>query len=179
MKEVYDFFNRNEGCSVKLRIMEDGRYLLEASNVNYFIEHNRKGTGNVKELYSLDPDGGPMLSVGGCINSLLTPGCTDENQTSIEKIEKVDGIGYVFTLCSGITLDEFRGDVITKAKKIQKEYECLRFGQAVFNYIDEEYGVARYVQFDDEIDCFYNDELVDEFIELSWLWYIRIHKGRK
>lgn len=43
-----------------------------------------------------------------------------------------------------------------------------RKGQAVFNFIDNEYGVARDVQFSDGIDCFYNDEKIDEFIEAAW-----------
>ena len=35
----------------------------------------------------------------------------------------------------------------------------------VFNYIDQIYGVARDVQFKDNIDCFYNDDKIDEFLE--------------
>lgn len=40
-----------------------------------------------------------------------------------------------------------------------------REGQAVFNYIDEVYGVARTAQFKYRVDCFYWDEKIDEFIE--------------
>lgn len=40
-----------------------------------------------------------------------------------------------------------------------------RYGQFVFNYIDHFYGVARIVQFEYKIDCFYDDDKVDEFIE--------------
>ena len=39
-----------------------------------------------------------------------------------------------------------------------------REGQAVFNYIDEVYGVARIAQFKYCVDCFYNDDKIDEFI---------------
>ena len=39
-----------------------------------------------------------------------------------------------------------------------------REGQAVFNYVDQIYGVARIVQFEDRIDCFYNDSQIDTFI---------------
>ena len=39
-----------------------------------------------------------------------------------------------------------------------------REGQAVFNYIDEVYGVARIVQFHENIDCFYDDSQIDAFI---------------
>jgi hypothetical protein len=42
-----------------------------------------------------------------------------------------------------------------------------RYGQFVFNYIDGVYGAARSVQFIDHIDCFYDDKMVDKFIETS------------
>lgn len=40
-----------------------------------------------------------------------------------------------------------------------------RKGQLVFNYIDQVYGVARTVQFKDNVDCFYNDDKIDAFLE--------------
>lgn len=40
-----------------------------------------------------------------------------------------------------------------------------REGQAVFNYVDLVYGVARDAQFDHNIDCFYDDSKIDAFIE--------------
>lgn len=39
-----------------------------------------------------------------------------------------------------------------------------REGQAVFNYVDLNYSVARFVQFEDNIDCFYDDSQIDAFI---------------
>lgn len=42
-----------------------------------------------------------------------------------------------------------------------------RKGQSVFNYIDSVYGVARKVQFEDNIDCFYSDDSIDDFINAS------------
>jgi len=179
MKEVYTFLNRNEDGSVKLRLLEDGRYLLETANVNYFIEHSHEGTGDVKELYALDPDGGPMFTTGNYINTMLTPECKEEIPTSIEKIEKVDRLGYVFTLSNNITLNEFREDVITNANRIKEEYPCLRYGQSIFNYIEKKYGVARYVQFSDGIDCFYDDNKAELFIEDAWNWFVLIQKGCK
>lgn len=44
-----------------------------------------------------------------------------------------------------------------------------RKGQAVFNIIDERWGVAREVQFVDGIDCFYNDDNIQEFIDHAWV----------
>ena len=49
-----------------------------------------------------------------------------------------------------------------------------RKGQFVFNYIDAVYGVARDVQYLDGVDCFYRDELIDQFIEKA---AIRIEKS--
>lgn len=40
-----------------------------------------------------------------------------------------------------------------------------REGQAVFNYVDKVYGVARIAQFKHGVDCFYWDDNTDEFIE--------------
>lgn len=40
----------------------------------------------------------------------------------------------------------------------------IREGQFVFNYIDEKYGVARAIQFEDNIDCFHDDRQIDKFI---------------
>lgn len=40
-----------------------------------------------------------------------------------------------------------------------------RKGQFVFNYIDANYGVARAVQFEDSVDCFFRDDKIDDFIE--------------
>lgn len=42
-----------------------------------------------------------------------------------------------------------------------------RRGQYVFNYIDNIFNVARDIQFKDGIDCFYNDEYIDDFIEAA------------
>lgn len=41
-----------------------------------------------------------------------------------------------------------------------------RDGQAIFNYIDNAYGVAREVQMIRGVDCFYNDDNINEFIEV-------------
>ena len=59
--------------------------------------------------------------------------------------------------------------IMTKEKLI-KEIESQKFpkiwrkGQSVFNYIDNVYGVARNIQFGYGIDCFYNDDCIDDFI---------------
>lgn len=62
-----------------------------------------------------------------------------------------------------VTLEEFIQDIYSKMSDKPKDW---RRGQFVFNYIEENYGdVAREVQFQDKIDCFYNDDKIEEFIE--------------
>jgi hypothetical protein len=43
-----------------------------------------------------------------------------------------------------------------------------RDGQFVFNYIDKKYGVARFIQLMEGVDCFYNDDKIEEFIKISY-----------
>lgn len=64
-----------------------------------------------------------------------------------------------------ITLEEFRSDVLTAMSDKPKNW---RDGQFVFNYINEKYKVARYVQFIDGVDCFHNDSNIEAFIVRSY-----------
>lgn len=64
------------------------------------------------------------------------------------------------------TFEEFRNEILDYTNN-HKPKEWRR-GQAVFNYIDDKYNVARRVQFIDKVDCFHNDELIDQFILLSY-----------
>lgn len=50
-------------------------------------------------------------------------------------------------------------------KLLEEKPKYWRKGQAIFNYIDIKYNVAREVQFRHGIDCFYNDKKIDEFID--------------
>jgi hypothetical protein len=67
------------------------------------------------------------------------------------------------------TLDEFKKEVLDFAEN--KAPKSWRKGQAVFNYIDRSYGVARALQFEKHIDCFFNDDLIDEFINAAYKEY--------
>ena len=55
-------------------------------------------------------------------------------------------------------------------EELKKEISKIEFpknwrkGQSVFNYIDNVYGIARTIQFKYGIDCFYNDDNIDEFL---------------
>ena len=64
-----------------------------------------------------------------------------------------------------MTLQDFKNDIYSGIKELPENW---RKGQKVFNYIDKKYGVARTVQFDRGIDCFYNDDMIDKFIEESY-----------
>ena len=61
-----------------------------------------------------------------------------------------------------MTFEEFKEDVLNNIESLPNSW---RKGQKVFNYIDWTYKVARKVQFDDKIDCFYNDQHIDNFIK--------------
>ena len=66
-----------------------------------------------------------------------------------------------------MTLEEFKNSIYSIEKPPH-----WREGQFVFNTIDSLYGVARAVQFNDKIDCFHNDEKIDQFINAC---YKRVH----
>lgn len=61
-----------------------------------------------------------------------------------------------------LTFEEFKKEV---QQAIYARPECIRAGQAAFNYVDSTFGdVARISQHKDGIDCFYDDSKIDEFI---------------
>ena len=43
----------------------------------------------------------------------------------------------------------------------------LREGQFIFNYIEDKYKVARQVQYQDGVDCFYDDSKIPAFLKAS------------
>lgn len=58
--------------------------------------------------------------------------------------------------------ERFRDNILTLVETKPKQW---RRGQAVFNFIDKLYGeVARKVQFEDGVDCFYDDDDIEAFI---------------
>ena len=58
-----------------------------------------------------------------------------------------------------ITVEELRKEIYSHEKP-----KGWREGQFVFNMVGELYGVARIVQFDYGVDCFYNDDKIEEFL---------------
>lgn len=51
---------------------------------------------------------------------------------------------------------------------IKQTPDSWRKGQKVFNAIDFEFGVARIVQFQCGVDCFYDDSKIEEFKEKAY-----------
>lgn len=74
-----------------------------------------------------------------------------------------------------ITFEEFKAEV---EEAIHNRPASWRKGQAAFNYIDLHYRVARMVQFMDHIDCFYNDDAIDSFVEASYKRILMGDKGK-
>ena len=64
--------------------------------------------------------------------------------------------------------EKFLKDVWGKVAECPKDW---RLGQSVFNIVDSEYGVAKEVLVKDEIDCYYDDEYIDMFLEKAWIRY--------
>lgn len=60
-----------------------------------------------------------------------------------------------------MTFEELRNEVL---KKSESRPKWSRKGQFVFNYMDEQYGIARYVQFVEGVDCYYDDTQIDTFL---------------
>lgn len=63
-----------------------------------------------------------------------------------------------------MTLEELKDEVYTAMGDKPQQW---RDGQFVFNYIDYKYKVARRIQFQDHIDCFYNDDKIDAFLKCA------------
>lgn len=64
-----------------------------------------------------------------------------------------------------MTYEEFKADIFKNIKNLPDNW---RKGQKVFNYIESKYKIARIVQFDCGIDCFYRDDLIDKFLEKAY-----------
>ena len=61
-----------------------------------------------------------------------------------------------------MTVEELKQEIYDWMPNKPKNW---REGQAVFNYVDQVYRVARDAQFGYDVDCFYDDSKIDAFIE--------------
>ena len=64
-----------------------------------------------------------------------------------------------------MTYNEFAMDVLELIEECPKDW---RSGQSIFNIVDSKYGIARDVQFIDGIDCFYDDNQIDAFLNAAY-----------
>ena len=62
-----------------------------------------------------------------------------------------------------MTLEEFKSSIYNVEKR-----SYWREGQFVFNTLGSLYGVARTVQFNDKIDCFYDNSKINQFINACY-----------
>ena len=67
-----------------------------------------------------------------------------------------------------MTKDEFTTKILQIADEMKRLNPAWRFGQSVFNTVDEYVGVARTVQFKKGVDCFFKDDMVQAFLDKCW-----------
>lgn len=67
--------------------------------------------------------------------------------------------------------EEFKSKIKTAAGSTRKNHPELRKGQAIFNEADKYNHVARIVQFDYGVDCFYDDTMIEPFLDKCWEIY--------
>lgn len=72
-----------------------------------------------------------------------------------------------------ISKEEFNAIIDESIKQMPLDW---RKGQKVFNAIDSEFGVARIVQFQHGIDCFYDDSKIEVFKDKAYDTIIDIQK---
>ncbi|QWM90606.1 hypothetical protein [uncultured phage cr61_1] len=69
--------------------------------------------------------------------------------------------------CSLImSYEKFKKSIIDEVELTRPKH--IRKGQAIFNYVDEKFGLARKIQFDYNVDCFYNDLKIDAFLKILY-----------
>ena len=54
---------------------------------------------------------------------------------------------------------------------VENRPSYIRRGQQVFNSVDAVYGVARMVQFADGVDCFFDDGMIEAFLDAAYARY--------
>lgn len=65
-----------------------------------------------------------------------------------------------------MSYESFKKSIIEEVELTRPK--SIRKGQAVFNYVDEKFGLARKIQYDYNIDCFYNDLKIDAFLKILY-----------
>ena len=77
-----------------------------------------------------------------------------------------------------MTKEEFVSEVKSVAGKMRKDHPELRKGQAIFNVVDDRSfnNVARIAQFDYGVDCFYDDSMIEPFLDKCYELYLQLNK---
>lgn len=65
-----------------------------------------------------------------------------------------------------MSYESFKKSIIEEVELTRPK--SIRKGQAIFNYVDEKFGLARKIQYDYNIDCFYNDLKIDAFLKILY-----------
>ena len=150
---------------VEFLCSEDDEYEYEGTTVSVH--------GDIEYLYIIDLSKHTLV----CYSTWLT-GAEDIDKLIInDKIEtESTEATYVYMTKfkremteKSMDFEEFRNDILIALENKPKEW---RDGQFVFNYIDECYpGLGRKVQFARGVDCFYNDNLIEDFILTAFQEY--------
>lgn len=76
-----------------------------------------------------------------------------------------------------MTKEEFVSKVKSVAGEMRKDHPELRKGQAIFNVVDKYFNnVARIAQFDYGVDCFYNDSMIEPFLDKCYELFNEMNK---
>lgn len=76
-----------------------------------------------------------------------------------------------------MTKEEFVSEVKSVAGKMRKDHPELRKGQAIFNVVDKSFNnIARIAQFDYDVDCFYDDSMIEPFLDKCYELYLQLNK---
>ncbi len=76
-----------------------------------------------------------------------------------------------------MTKEEFVFEVKSVAGKMRKDYPELRKGQAIFNVVDRSFNnIARIAQFDYGVDCFYDDSMIEPFLDKCYELFNKMYE---
>ena len=64
-----------------------------------------------------------------------------------------------------MTKEEFTAKIDISMKTMPENW---RKGQKVFNAIEREFGISRVIQFQCNVDCFFDDSKIEEFKEKAY-----------
>lgn len=71
-----------------------------------------------------------------------------------------------YQYCIYMSYDEFKRSILSKVEETRPKH--IRKGQAVFNYVDDKFGLARKIQFEYNTDCFYCDNKIEPFLKILY-----------